>query len=234
MARRRSSTPTRAASSPARSSRHAAGPRDPDQHGRQGLLADNVFVERLWRTIKYEEVYLHAYDSVSEAKTGVGRYFEFYNERRPHAASTAGPRMTSTSAAAACGGRLKTAGTSFKKQSNLSNCAKNLSLAAHSGVCADRNPLSRGNDRVSGDEHRASVAVLGLDSEASVEWSIDVSVRIDHKRDSERGERRVFHRLYRSTSLPAFPKEIQVAPDLRPARVSGGNWTENESLRSSP
>ena len=45
---------------------------------------DNVFVERLWRSIKYEEVYLHAYKTASEARTGIGRYLNFYNSRRPH------------------------------------------------------------------------------------------------------------------------------------------------------
>jgi len=45
---------------------------------------DNVFVERLWRTIKYEEVYLRAYASASEARAGIGRYLGFYNCRRPH------------------------------------------------------------------------------------------------------------------------------------------------------
>jgi len=44
----------------------------------------NVFVERLWRSIKYEEVYLHAYDSVSQARAALGRYIDFYNARRPH------------------------------------------------------------------------------------------------------------------------------------------------------
>ena len=44
-----------------------------------------VFVERLWRSVKYEEVYLRAYDSVSEARASIGRYFDFYNGRRPHA-----------------------------------------------------------------------------------------------------------------------------------------------------
>ena len=44
----------------------------------------NIFVERLWRSIKYEEVYLHAYDSVSQAKAGVARYIDFYNAQRPH------------------------------------------------------------------------------------------------------------------------------------------------------
>ena len=50
----------------------------------KGCWRDNVFVERLWKSVKYEEVYLHAYDSVSEAKAGLSRYFNFYNTRRPH------------------------------------------------------------------------------------------------------------------------------------------------------
>jgi putative transposase len=45
---------------------------------------DNVFVERFWRTLKYEEVYLRAYDSASAAKAGIGRYISFYNSMRPH------------------------------------------------------------------------------------------------------------------------------------------------------
>ena len=50
----------------------------------KGCWRDNVFVERLWKTIKYEHVYLHAYDSVSEARTKLAAYLEFYNRRRPH------------------------------------------------------------------------------------------------------------------------------------------------------
>ena len=50
----------------------------------KGAWRDNVFVERLWRTIKYEEVYLRAYDTVSDARASLGRYIEFYNARRPH------------------------------------------------------------------------------------------------------------------------------------------------------
>ena len=50
----------------------------------QGCWRDNVFVERLWRSVKYEEVYLHAYDTVSDARAGLTRYFTFYNTRRPH------------------------------------------------------------------------------------------------------------------------------------------------------
>jgi putative transposase len=50
----------------------------------KGRWADNVFVERLWRSLKYEQVYLHAYESVGEARRKIGCYFEFYNSRRPH------------------------------------------------------------------------------------------------------------------------------------------------------
>jgi putative transposase len=50
----------------------------------RGAWRDNVFVERLWRSVKYEEVYLRAYESVSAAKAGIGRYLEFFNVRRPH------------------------------------------------------------------------------------------------------------------------------------------------------
>ena len=50
----------------------------------KGAWRDNVFVERLWRSVKYEEVYLRAYDSVSEARASIGRYLDFYNGRRPH------------------------------------------------------------------------------------------------------------------------------------------------------
>ena len=52
----------------------------------KGSWRDNVFVERLWRTVKYEEVYLRAYESVGQARQSIGRYFEFYNGRRPHSA----------------------------------------------------------------------------------------------------------------------------------------------------
>ena len=50
----------------------------------RGAWRDNVFVERLWKSLKYEEVYLRAYDSVGEARASLGRYLEFYNSLRPH------------------------------------------------------------------------------------------------------------------------------------------------------
>jgi putative transposase len=50
----------------------------------KGRWVDNVFVERLWRSVKYEEVYLKAYASIAEAKQGLKQYFSFYNSQRPH------------------------------------------------------------------------------------------------------------------------------------------------------
>lgn len=52
----------------------------------KGCWRDNVFVERLWKSVKYEEVHLHAYETVSQAKASLASYFRFYNERRPHSA----------------------------------------------------------------------------------------------------------------------------------------------------
>lgn len=52
----------------------------------RGRVYDNIFVERLWRSVKYEEVYLHDYQTVAEAVSGLGRYFAFYNHARPHQA----------------------------------------------------------------------------------------------------------------------------------------------------
>jgi len=52
----------------------------------KGRYLDNIFVERLWRSIKYEEVYLKAYQTVAEARVGINAYLEFYNHQRPHQA----------------------------------------------------------------------------------------------------------------------------------------------------
>ncbi len=50
----------------------------------RGRCLDNVFVERLWRSVKYEDVYLRGYEVVPELQRGLARYFTFYNEERPH------------------------------------------------------------------------------------------------------------------------------------------------------
>jgi len=50
----------------------------------RGRCFDNIFVERLWRSLKYEEVYLRDYQRVAEARAGIGAYFQFYNFERPH------------------------------------------------------------------------------------------------------------------------------------------------------
>lgn len=55
-------------------------------HDGKGRYLDNIFVERLWRSLKYEEVYLKAYNQVPEARVGIGSYLWFYNEQRPHQA----------------------------------------------------------------------------------------------------------------------------------------------------
>ena len=52
----------------------------------KGRYQGNIFVERLWRTVKYEEVYLKAYGNATEARRELGEYFRFYNNRRPHQA----------------------------------------------------------------------------------------------------------------------------------------------------
>ena len=52
----------------------------------KGRCLDNIFIERLWRSLKYECVYLHAWETGSQAKAGVGRWITFYNHQRPHAA----------------------------------------------------------------------------------------------------------------------------------------------------
>ena len=60
----------------------------------KGRYQDNIFVEWLWRTVKYEEVYLKAYVNASEARRELGAYFRFYNDRRPHQTLGACPRNT--------------------------------------------------------------------------------------------------------------------------------------------
>lgn len=50
----------------------------------RGRALDNIFVERLWRTVKYEHVYLHNYETVRKAIQDIGEYFEFYNNKRLH------------------------------------------------------------------------------------------------------------------------------------------------------
>ena len=52
----------------------------------KGRCMDNVFIECLWRSLKYEEVYLNAYDTVADAKAGIGSWISFYNMSRPHQA----------------------------------------------------------------------------------------------------------------------------------------------------
>ena len=59
----------------------------------RGAWRDNVFIERLWRTVKYEEIYLHAYDTVLAAKAGIARHLDWYNRARPHSSLKMLPGM---------------------------------------------------------------------------------------------------------------------------------------------
>ena len=59
----------------------------------RGAWRDNVFIERLWRTVKYEEVYLHAYDTVADAKAGIAAHLDWYNRDRPHSSLKVLPNL---------------------------------------------------------------------------------------------------------------------------------------------
>jgi putative transposase len=86
----------------------------------KGAWRDNVFIERLWRSVKYEEVYLRAYDSVSEARASIGSYFEFYNQRRPNASlDDSTPRSSLLHPAAAPHGSLTLAEAPLIDAENL-------------------------------------------------------------------------------------------------------------------
>ena len=87
-----------------------------EQHGvkvsmdGKGRYSDNLFIERLWRTVKYEEVYLKAYENGRDARAGIGDYFRFYNTERPHQAlgyQTPSEVFTSTPVAATNGGMVE-------------------------------------------------------------------------------------------------------------------------------
>ena len=85
--RRRYSTPTRGVSSPVRPfTQTLQEQRVQVSMDGKGRYLDNIFVERLWRSIKYEEVYLKAYQDRRRGRTGINAYLEFYNRQRPHQA----------------------------------------------------------------------------------------------------------------------------------------------------
>src|SRR4051812_45902195 len=84
MAARKSSTPTKVRSSLARRSPVCLPAGIAISMDGRAAWRDNVFVERLWRTVKYEEVYLRAYVGVAQARASIRRYLSFYNDTRPH------------------------------------------------------------------------------------------------------------------------------------------------------
>ena len=106
----------------------------------KGAWRDNVFVERLWRTIKYEEVYLRAYASVSEARASLGRYLAFYNSRRPHSNRRENPRSGLLHPAVAGSGRsIIRAGIHLRNARNLFKQTEpplSLSAKPNAIICA--------------------------------------------------------------------------------------------------
>ncbi len=72
----------------------------------RGRALDNIFVERLWRNVKHEDVYLKGYANMAELMIGLAQYFSFYNEERPHQSLGYKRRMPSMPAARAAGQRL--------------------------------------------------------------------------------------------------------------------------------
>ena len=111
----------------------------------RGRVYDNIFIERLWRSVKYEQVYLHAYEAVMEAIAGLGRYFAFYNDERPHqgldglAPAEAYGVATPPTLAAANGKE------GVAKRSDAAASA--LALRAHSEAAASEGPIHLNSPR---------------------------------------------------------------------------------------
>jgi len=97
----------------------------------KGRYSDNLFIERLWRTVKYEEVYMKAYQDGKEAKIGIGDYFRFYNTERPHQAlgyRTPAEVFTSSLVAVTQGGMVESLPSGIQRTAGLSlNLALTLS-----------------------------------------------------------------------------------------------------------
>ncbi len=122
----------------------------------KGAWRDNVFVERLWRSLKYEEVYLRAYDSVSEARSSIGRYFDFYNGRRPHVSLDGNTPLkpTSTGSPSAwqpnpgkdstyrCGKSIQRTGTTTKLMKRLRQTKSGSSRFGRAPAAAPSDPAA--------------------------------------------------------------------------------------------
>ncbi len=81
----------------------------------RGRVWDNIFLERLWRTVKYEEVYLKSYKTVREAKAGLAAYFHFCNKERLMSPSDTGPQRRYTSGCSANQYRCRLTQSTLKK-----------------------------------------------------------------------------------------------------------------------
>lgn len=99
----------------------------------RGRVYDNIFIERLWRSVKYEEVYLHEYQTVAEAVAGLGRYFAFYCHERPH--QGLGGRTPAEAYGIAGSPRLTTQDVAEGEAASVA-AASPLALRAHSEAAA--------------------------------------------------------------------------------------------------
>ena len=98
----------------------------------KGRYSDNLFIERLWRTVKYEEVYLKAYQNGRDARIGIGNYFRFYNTERPHQAlgyRTPAEVFTSSLVAAMHGGMVESLTSDTQVTDPLRTAGPTLNMA---------------------------------------------------------------------------------------------------------
>jgi len=109
-----------------------------EQHGvrismdGKGRYSDNLFIERLWRTVKYEEVYLKAYDDGRDARIGIGNYFRFYNTERPHQAlgyRTPAEVFTPSLVEASHGGMVESSTPNTRVTDSLRTAGPSLNMA---------------------------------------------------------------------------------------------------------
>ena len=146
----------------------------------RGAWRDNVFVERLWRSVKYEEVYLRAYDSVAEARASIGRYFDFYNCASEH------PSVYVTEEKRFCCSSCDPVGYfGFRRARSARNCAEDVARAARAkiqgpsskGWMASIAPASAASRSVFGATFRILAALLRL-SHGSIPFSAALNTGI--------------------------------------------------------
>ena len=132
----------------------------------KGRCMDNIFVERLWRSLKYEEVYLHAYATVAQAKTGIGAWLSFYNEERQHQSlGYRTPRQIYEEGLWICGRSALPTGSAFPASRASSTSGEMLAFAhIPTGTAANKGfDIDEVNSRLL--EPAVAVTAIGADIE---------------------------------------------------------------------